>query len=374
MEYLFFDIECCNGRDICEFGYVVTDENFRVLEKDDLVINPKKPFELNKKGKRPDIRLYYPEERYAAAEEFPAFYGQIRALIEKEGRKIFGYSISNDARFLRTATKRYGLEPIVFRFYDSQNLYEEYVRVGAKSSLENACAAMKVTDLQNLHKSDDDAESTVKLVQAMCRDLDVTAEELIALFPSCAGACEEDEIYYDCPISNSMYEKTQYGDFRKFVGYVAGRTEPKPSVFTGKKVTVSFLYEKWHFYEMLAITKRLSLLGGEYVFGVGEADIFITDERDCTDLSLIRFGERKVGVGDRERTLTVMSRDDFLRALGITEEELETKLAEEAKDYITDMEDTIRGEMRQTSTLAAVFASKGIDLSALFAEEETPQS
>lgn len=25
-EILFFDIECCNGRNICEFGYVITDE------------------------------------------------------------------------------------------------------------------------------------------------------------------------------------------------------------------------------------------------------------------------------------------------------------------------------------------------------------
>ena len=33
MRYLFFDIECCNGRDICEFGYVITDTEFNVLEK-----------------------------------------------------------------------------------------------------------------------------------------------------------------------------------------------------------------------------------------------------------------------------------------------------------------------------------------------------
>ena len=30
MRYLFFDIECCNGRDICEFGYVITDTEFNI--------------------------------------------------------------------------------------------------------------------------------------------------------------------------------------------------------------------------------------------------------------------------------------------------------------------------------------------------------
>lgn len=33
MRYLFFDIECCNGRDICEFGYIITDDKFNILEK-----------------------------------------------------------------------------------------------------------------------------------------------------------------------------------------------------------------------------------------------------------------------------------------------------------------------------------------------------
>ena len=33
MRYLFFDIECCNGRNICEFGYVITDDKFNILEK-----------------------------------------------------------------------------------------------------------------------------------------------------------------------------------------------------------------------------------------------------------------------------------------------------------------------------------------------------
>lgn len=32
MRYLFFDIECCDGENICEFGYVITDEKFQTLK------------------------------------------------------------------------------------------------------------------------------------------------------------------------------------------------------------------------------------------------------------------------------------------------------------------------------------------------------
>ena len=38
MRYLFFDIECCNGRNICEFGYVITDDKFIKVLKEK--INP----------------------------------------------------------------------------------------------------------------------------------------------------------------------------------------------------------------------------------------------------------------------------------------------------------------------------------------------
>jgi flagellar basal body rod protein FlgG len=44
VKYLFFDLEFANSRDgkpkICEFGYVVTDEGFRVLSRGNLIIDP----------------------------------------------------------------------------------------------------------------------------------------------------------------------------------------------------------------------------------------------------------------------------------------------------------------------------------------------
>ena len=49
MKYLFFDIECANcfnniGK-ICEFGYVMTDEKFKVLDKNLILINPNTKFD-----------------------------------------------------------------------------------------------------------------------------------------------------------------------------------------------------------------------------------------------------------------------------------------------------------------------------------------
>ena len=83
MRYLFFDIECCNGRDICEFGYVITDENFNILEKDDIIINPENKFNLTGRPGGRNISLFYSKDVYYKAKTFPHYYDRIKKLIEK---------------------------------------------------------------------------------------------------------------------------------------------------------------------------------------------------------------------------------------------------------------------------------------------------
>ena len=87
MKYCFFDIECANcfkdnngvsrGK-ICEFGYLITDENFNKIESAEYIINPKAPFDeyvLNN-------MLTYPKQVYLAAQDYNAFYDKIKRLFE----------------------------------------------------------------------------------------------------------------------------------------------------------------------------------------------------------------------------------------------------------------------------------------------------
>ena len=44
MKYLFFDLEFATSRSgilkICEFGYVLTNESFEIIKRDNLIIDP----------------------------------------------------------------------------------------------------------------------------------------------------------------------------------------------------------------------------------------------------------------------------------------------------------------------------------------------
>ena len=82
MKYLFFDIECSNcfngkGK-VCEFGYVITDENFKIISAQDIPMSPGKGrgnrFHLRDRMAVEDVKLAYDEAYYYEQPELPAFY------------------------------------------------------------------------------------------------------------------------------------------------------------------------------------------------------------------------------------------------------------------------------------------------------------
>ena len=73
MNYLIFDIECCDGKHICEFGYVITNEKFEVLDKQVLTINPEKPFNLTGRKNQDDLILFFLKKSIIIAQYFLHF-------------------------------------------------------------------------------------------------------------------------------------------------------------------------------------------------------------------------------------------------------------------------------------------------------------
>ena len=89
MKYLFFDVECSNCHNgigkLCEFGYVLTDEKFNILAKDDIPMSPGKGhwsrFDLTGRKSERDLVLSYDYDYYYAQPEFPSFYARIKKLM-----------------------------------------------------------------------------------------------------------------------------------------------------------------------------------------------------------------------------------------------------------------------------------------------------
>ena len=171
MKYVFFDIECASVTKefakICVFGYCVTDEQFNIIEKEDVLVNPKGGFHLTDRKGREGLVLPYDYAAFKKCPAFPAVYPRVRALLEDKNHLVFGHATGNDVKYLNLETKRFRLPALDFEFYDTQLLYMSLVNAFDRQyGLESIVQALGIEFTP--HRAADDAYATMRAAQAMC--------------------------------------------------------------------------------------------------------------------------------------------------------------------------------------------------------------
>ena len=182
--YLFFDIECANCFDgvgkMCSFGYVVVDEDFNVLDSDDVVMNPETEFDWYLFDPKNKCNLAYSKDYFRMQHNFEAYHSGIKKLMEMTDRKIVGFSSANDMGFLVSACERYNLPDINYACYNLAVIVNTANNVEKGKGLEEWCDVYGV-DKSGLvpHKSVDDAMMTMLLAKAFCEKTGIGIEELL---------------------------------------------------------------------------------------------------------------------------------------------------------------------------------------------------
>lgn len=172
MKLVFFDIECAsvfkNVAKICAFGYVVCDEQFHILEKKDILINPKGKFHLTDRKGEKGLVLPYEYDSFKTQPTFPSVYPFIKKLLEDKNTVVVGHSTLNDVKYLDLETRRFKLPSFNFAFSDSQLLYmTKENRFERQFGLEYIAEDLKVEFTP--HRAADDAYATMKICEAMCK-------------------------------------------------------------------------------------------------------------------------------------------------------------------------------------------------------------
>lgn len=182
MNYVFFDIECSDGNHMCSFGYIVVNDKFEVLKKEDIVINPQWRFKLGRAGFDPRIHLAYDEDTFRNQKPFYKHYDKIKNILTAEENTILGHAISSDLQFLTIACERYNLPQIDIQVYDTQDFYYQYNKQYKFRSLENIIKDLEL-DTSNLieHKSCDDAEISMLMTKEICKRLEISLSDLLNL-------------------------------------------------------------------------------------------------------------------------------------------------------------------------------------------------
>ena len=373
MRYLSFDIECCDGRSICEFGYVITDESFNVIEKDCFTVNPVLPFSLLRRPKQDDMKLYFSEDEYYASPEFPEFYDRIRSLLTAPDQTVIGYSTGCDAGFLRDACLRYDLPSLDFGFVDSQVLYGKYSGEKMQVSLGNAGAALGIDGGIILHKSDEDAYLTLKLTEEICRRLDKPLDSLVRLYPDSCGSSSNYTVRYVKNSLQAVMNSLSEGNdalspgkkeqcIREFSHRVRPRGEIIPGVLNGKKLCFSAVFEQSNTKDTLVLIQVLADHGCRYSTRVFENNYYVaTGEELCSPVKRGRSryqAAMRAYHGSRKRIIPL---DRLLQLVGMTEESLSAapiptvpeQVEPESRGYTADC---------PASTIGDLLKAQGVDL------------
>lgn len=295
MKYLFFDIECsnCFGNNpkMCEFGYVVTDEKFKVITSDVIPMSPGKRcrenrFDTSIYKREPGFQWAYEYDYYFECPEFPKFYEQIKKLFKMEDVVIFGYSVDNDIRYLDNSFRRYRLAPIEYQVYDIQKMIKYYSEkkekfLGLEDAFKKLCSINEFIKLQQ-HLSRDDAFMTMRVLQKMCENLEITPLEMIELCENCKYDSKEYlNQYYkrkEEKIKHKKFGPERQKMWSEFCDECIFRLESDEIV--GKIVTVSSVVKDNPsiLKQLITLLKDKGFIGSK---SISESDYIITlDEED----------------------------------------------------------------------------------------------
>ena len=349
MKYVFFDIECANcfqgNGKICSFGYVVTDEKFKILEKKDIPMNPHSKFHLFGTKKHPGIVLAYDEKTFNSSPDFIHFYKKIRNLLTDRHSMNFGFSVLSDAGYIKSECKRYAKPMFDYEFIDVQRIFTDYKNLENTPSLIKCAAEYGVTESQDIHKSDDDSYFTMRVLKGLCEETGLTVNELIEKYPHCQGKCENGEIESEYLKFKEEQKTHKLSKMEKLTGSLRTNwvyrvennynevnnyarrvyiNRKSTSPLSCKRVCLSGLYEDYHFNEMMNIISLLAQNGAKYTKRAYACEVFVThDLVDKNGKEYKCFRKEKAEDAVKNGTeIQFMSLEELLEILNTTEDDL----------------------------------------------------
>lgn len=343
MKYLFLDSEFATSKNgiykICEFGYVVTDEKFNVINRGNFIIDPyinrnEWDYWVVRKLLKRKIN------EYESKPKFDEYYDDISDLFY-DVDYVFGHTLLSDVEALNQEIQRYKLHPINFKFYDVKEIYKHYSNIKSSKSVTNILSDLHIGGEDNVHDAESDAYNTMLILKSMIDGLEMNINELLELVPNIEDSTNDFKIksieenkkkilekntsYLYAPIKSNIIKHR--GNYRRFIQYL-DNVKPNNTlgnVFEGKKISISLNYQEYHFKQMLNLIELISNNGGTVILKASQGDIFVKYNLILEDGSL--RGDSKynyvIEANNNGANIEIIEFDELLNRLNITEQELD---------------------------------------------------
>ena len=343
MKYLSFDLEYATSRNgsskICEFGYVITNEKFEVLERSNFIINPR--IERNEwDWKVVNEILTRPIIEYECGFDFVHYYPKIKKLID-DADYIIGHTLFCDAKALNDDCLRFDLPSLNFEFYDVNLIYMEFSNKQQNTSVVNILNDLDIVGEDNIHNAETDAYNTMLELKKMLEILELSFEEIIELCPNVKDknenyvvkSNEEKEL-----LREKVFMENLSGDgtnfirdhsinkkrYMQFIDNVIPNAKGR-NKYKNKKIAISSNYEKEHYRQILNLVQLIVNEGGQVTLKASSANIFIKYDEYLEDGSINDDQRLNCVINENKRGsfIKIVEFKDFLSSLNITEDELD---------------------------------------------------
>lgn len=179
-KYLAFDLEAANGymlSSVCSVGVVIADEQFNVLSRENIWINPRSGYNLNGTRANVGIDLHLDKKLLRSSPDFRHVYPRLKALLTDEQYIVVGHAVDSDVRMLNKACERYHLPSINFQFICSQLLYKLYKGENEVKGLGKIADEIGLTFTQ--HNSEEDAYASLMTLKYLVENSGLSVDEMM---------------------------------------------------------------------------------------------------------------------------------------------------------------------------------------------------
>ncbi len=315
MNLIFFDIECASvyktTAKICAFGYVLCDENFNILKKEDILINPKGAFHLTDSKGEKGLVLPYKYGDFKKYPDFRTVYPKIRELLEDKNNIVAGHATYNDVNYLNLETRRFSLPSFNFSFSDTQLIYMTLTGGFSRQyGLEYITKDLNIEFIP--HRAADDAYATMRVAEAMCRSKNCNFEELEKLLKITRGKIEN-----YCMVKPRSIGYSEYAAIRRAAKEERSRARREFYVTLSRKKRRPDGRLKGNIFNFarcieddlplsLPLLDKIYAAGGEYTQKLANCNIYCAPEGDAstrTRAALTREGLKIISLEELEELL-----------------------------------------------------------------------
>ena len=315
MKYVFFDIECAcvykYTAKICAFGYTVTDENYNVLIKEDILINPKGKFHLTDRKGSDGIELPYEYDKFKAFPAFPAVYGKIKALLEDPEAIVLGHATHNDVNYLNLETKRYKLPSFRFCYHDTQFFY-----MNTENDFTRQCGLGTMAQQLGVefvpHRAADDAYATMRVCEALCKREGADVKGLCERYKVRSGKISSYKIFQPDSEGLRAYYKKRDEEHKKraearenFFNFVNKNNyrKKRSGINSGKRFCFSKEIEN-NVPFSVELAGAVFASGGRYTSRPQDCDVYIAEEEGGKRyLNAVENGAKFVPLSDAAQSI-----------------------------------------------------------------------